>query len=43
MPRWHRIRAGRTTREIVSWSIGIVVVLLAALLVSRLAQHVPWP
>jgi len=38
MARWRRFRAGRSTREVVSWSIGIVVV-LAAVLVAQWVAH----
>jgi len=37
-----RIRAGRLTREVVSWSIGVVVVLLVALLLGWLAHQLGW-
>jgi hypothetical protein len=43
--RFERIRGSRITLEVVSWTIGIVVVLVLTLLVSGLADHlgVPWP
>lgn len=41
-PRFRRIRAGARTREIVSWAIGIVVVLALTLLVGAVAEHLGW-
>lgn len=37
-----RIRASARTREIVSWTIGIVVMLALTLLVGVLADHLGW-
>jgi hypothetical protein len=42
MARWPRIRAGYLTREVVSWSIGVVVVLTVTLLVGWAAQQLGW-
>ena len=39
MVRQPRFRAGRRTQEIVTWTIGIVVVLVLWLLGSLLARH----
>ena len=36
MASWHRIRASRRTHEIVSWTIGIVVVVVALWLLGSL-------
>ena len=40
--RFPRIRAGRRTREIVSWTIGVVVVLALTALVRLLADRLGW-
>ena len=40
--RFRRIRAGARTREIVSWSIGVLVMLGLALAVRSLADHLGW-
>jgi hypothetical protein len=42
MARWHRIPAERRTRELVSWSIGLVVVLVTVLLAHWAAQRLGW-
>lgn len=42
MARWHRFRVERRTRELVSWTIGILVVLAASLLVAWLAHRLGW-
>lgn len=42
MARWHRIRADRCTRELVSWSIGLVVVLVTVLLLQWAAHRLGW-
>ena len=39
MARWHRLHAGRRTQEIVTWTIGVMVVLVLFLLGSLLARH----
>lgn len=39
MARWPRIRASRRTQEIVTWTIGVVVVLVIWLLGSLLLRH----
>jgi len=43
--RFARIRSSRITLEVVSWTIGIVVVLVLSLLISGLADRLgmPWP
>jgi hypothetical protein len=41
--RFRRIRATPRTRELVSWTIGIVVVLALTLLVGALADQLGWP
>ena len=38
MARWHRWRASRRTQEIVTWTIGVVVVLVVCLLGLLLAR-----
>jgi hypothetical protein len=40
--RFRRIRASARTREIVSWTIGVTVVLALTLLIGGLADHVGW-
>jgi hypothetical protein len=40
--RFRRIRAGTRTREVVSWTIGIAVVLVLTLLLGALADQVGW-
>jgi hypothetical protein len=40
--RLQRIRASRVTLEIVSWTIGIVVVVALTLLIGALAGHLGW-
>jgi hypothetical protein len=40
--RLRRLRTGRLTREIVTWTIGIVVVLVAWWVVRSLAAHFGW-
>jgi hypothetical protein len=40
--RFRRIRAGTRTREIVSWAIGIVVVLVLTLGIGVVADHLGW-
>jgi len=37
--RWPKIRAGRRTQEIVTWTIGVVVVLGFWLLGSLVLRH----
>lgn len=39
MARWPRLRAGGRTQEIVTWTIGLVVVLVLWLLGSLLLRH----
>ena len=43
MARWRRISADRRTRELVSWSIGIVVVLVIVVLAQWAAHRLGWP
>jgi hypothetical protein len=43
MARRPRIRASRRTQEIVTWTIGVVVVLVLWLLGSLLLRHLVWP
>jgi hypothetical protein len=40
--RLQRIRSSRVTLEVVSWTIGIVVVVALTLLVGALAGHLGW-
>jgi hypothetical protein len=42
MARWRRIDAGPRTRELVSWSLGVVVVLAVVLLVLWLGHRWGW-
>jgi hypothetical protein len=37
--RWPKLRAGRRTQEIVTWTIGVVVVLVLWLLGSAVLRH----
>ena len=39
MARWLPLREGRRTQEFVTWTIGVVVVLVLFLLGSLLARH----
>jgi hypothetical protein len=43
MTRCRRIRAGRVTQEVVTWTIGVVVVLGLWLLGSLVLRHLGWP
>jgi hypothetical protein len=40
--RWHRVRADRRARELVSWTIGIVVVLAVVVLAQWAAHRLGW-
>jgi hypothetical protein len=40
--RLRRLRAGRLTREIVTWTIGVVVVLVAWWVARMVATHLCW-
>jgi|tagenome__1003787_1003787.scaffolds.fasta_scaffold20733343_1 hypothetical protein len=40
--RFRRIRAGRRTRDVVSWTIGVVVVLALCLAIGALTGHPGW-
>jgi hypothetical protein len=40
--RLHRIRASRTTVEIVSWTIGILLMAGLTLLAVTIAHHFGW-
>jgi ABC-type lipoprotein release transport system permease subunit len=40
--RFHRIRASRVTVEIVSWTIGILLMVGLTVLVVILARHLGW-
>ena len=42
MGRLRRLRASRVTLEVVSWTIGILVVLGATVLVTLLAHRFGW-
>ncbi len=42
MVRLRRLRAGRVTREIVTWTIGILVVLGAWWVAHLVAAHLGW-
>ena len=39
MARWLPLHAGRRTQELVTWTIGVVVVLAVCLLGVLLARH----
>ena len=43
MARWRRIRADRRTRELVSWTIGIVAVLVIVALAQWTTHWLGWP
>jgi len=40
--RFRRIRATPRTRELVSWTIGVLAVLAVAFLVGAVADHLGW-
>jgi hypothetical protein len=42
MVRRRRLRAGRVTREIVTWTIGVLVVLGAWWVAHLVATHLGW-
>ena len=42
MGRLRRLRAGRVTREVVTWTIGVLVVLGGWWVASSLAAHLGW-
>jgi hypothetical protein len=43
MGRFRRIRAGRLTQEVVTWTIGVLVVVGLWVLGSLLFRHLGWP
>jgi len=40
--RFRRLRAGHLTREVVTWTIGVLVVLVAWWVAKMLATHFGW-